>query len=239
MKRNLGNKRLVVAISLLLLMIVFFPVMHAQKTDEPKFWLTIIIEGEGTVIKEPDMEGSYPNNTVVTLTANAAEDWNFSHWSGDLTGNDNPATIIMDENKTITAHFIQFTDVTPPVVQITRPGNAMYFFDRELMAMQSPFVVQMITLGANASDTETDINRVEFYVNDALKGTDTTPPFTHLWSEIISGQYTIKAVAYDNAGNSASTELQVFKWRLHPILLVPLIIPLWLIGFIFTHRGFS
>ena len=31
---------------------------------------------------------------------------------------------------------------------------------------------------------------------------------------------TIKVVAYDTEGNSATDELEVFKWRLHPLLLL-------------------
>jgi uncharacterized repeat protein (TIGR02543 family) len=43
----------------------------------------------------------------VTLTANPASDYGFDRWSGDLTGSTNPTTIVMDEDKAITAHFHQ------------------------------------------------------------------------------------------------------------------------------------
>jgi hypothetical protein len=185
------------------------------------------------------MEGWYVINTTVVLNAVADPDWNFSHWSGDLTGHENPATIIMDRNKTITAHFIQYVDTTPPTIEITKPINALYFFDTEFSARESPFIIQMLTVTANASDTETDIEKVEFYINDGMRFVDSYAPYEFLWTEIISGQYTIKVIAYDNAGNSADTEISVFKWRLHPILVLPLFIPLFLLGYLFTHRGFS
>jgi len=51
--------------------------------------------------------GIYDAGTVVTLTANPSSGWEFDHWSGDLSGTSNPATITMDKNKSVTANFIQ------------------------------------------------------------------------------------------------------------------------------------
>ena len=70
------------------------------------YTLTINIEGQGAVEKDPDLE-SYPYGTTVELTAVPEDAWAFSHWSGDLTGSNNPEYITMDENKSITAHFTQ------------------------------------------------------------------------------------------------------------------------------------
>ncbi|HWR77548.1 MAG TPA: Ig-like domain-containing protein [Thiobacillus sp.] len=44
------------------------------------------------------------------------------------------------------------------------------------------------------------INRVEFYVNNALLGTLTAPPYNSTWSNAPAGTYTIAAKAYDNLG---------------------------------------
>ncbi|MFA4837722.1 MAG: InlB B-repeat-containing protein, partial [Dehalococcoidia bacterium] len=49
--------------------------------------------------------GTYDAGTPVELTANATNGYIFSHWSGALTGNTNPATITMDGNKDVTANF--------------------------------------------------------------------------------------------------------------------------------------
>ena len=39
--------------------------------------------------------------------------WGFDHWSGNLTGSNNPEYIFMDGNKTVTATFIQlFPDLS-------------------------------------------------------------------------------------------------------------------------------
>ncbi len=85
-------------------------VMDGNKTVTAHFIvenynLSINITGNGCVIKDPDQE-NYTYATLVNLSAVADSDWMFDHWSGDLTGNDNPVKINMTDNKNITAHFI-------------------------------------------------------------------------------------------------------------------------------------
>jgi uncharacterized repeat protein (TIGR02543 family) len=60
--------------------------------------------GAGSVAISPG-QGTYDHGTPVTLTATPASGSHFVGWSGDLTGTTNPATIIMDADKTITATF--------------------------------------------------------------------------------------------------------------------------------------
>jgi hypothetical protein len=71
-----------------------------------EYTLTIDVEGNGEVIKDPD-QSTYEHGTMVELTAESDSGWTFDHWSGDLTGDNNPEYITMDENKTVTAHFVE------------------------------------------------------------------------------------------------------------------------------------
>ncbi|KMQ52097.1 M6 family metalloprotease domain-containing protein [Chitinispirillum alkaliphilum] len=54
-----------------------------------------------------------PNKTVfdfgesVVLTASANDGYEFSHWSGDASGTENPLTLTMDRNRTVRANFVQ------------------------------------------------------------------------------------------------------------------------------------
>jgi cell wall-associated NlpC family hydrolase/ribosomal protein L11 len=70
------------------------------------YTLSLDVQGEGWVNLNPNND-SYLEGTYVTLTANPADGWEFDRWSGDLTGSQNPATIIMNSDKSITAIFIQ------------------------------------------------------------------------------------------------------------------------------------
>jgi hypothetical protein len=62
--------------------------------------------GSGTITLEPTQPGDgYTLNEQVTATAAPSEGHKFSHWEGDLEGSANPATLVMDSSKTITAVF--------------------------------------------------------------------------------------------------------------------------------------
>lgn len=58
----------------------------------------------GTLSKNPD-QPTYSHNSEVILTANPDTGYEFSSWSGDATGTDNPLTLVMDSNKSVTANF--------------------------------------------------------------------------------------------------------------------------------------
>jgi uncharacterized repeat protein (TIGR02543 family) len=191
---------------------------------QKEYTLTIIVDGQGTVTKDPSLP-TYLYGTAVELTATPDSDWVFSSWSGDLNSTQNPQSITMDGNKTITAHFVyNGDDMNPPVIEITRPTNdGFYIFNQFILPFKMlgmPIIVQMITLEANASDNESGIEQVEFFVDGLPVGTDTSTPYSCDWREIRSGKHTITATATDNAGNTATTQdLVVFKWRFHPALI--------------------
>ena len=68
--------------------------------------LTVNIIGNGIVNRVPDLP-YYPRGSAVELTAVPDTGWEFSHWSGNLWGSQNPDTIIMDGDKTVNANFIE------------------------------------------------------------------------------------------------------------------------------------
>ena len=207
--------------------------VDAQFTLQGGFTLTITIQGSGSVVKVPDQE-SYTYGQVVQLTANPAADWVFNHWAGDLSGSTNPTTITMTGNKAVTANFtLAGDDTIPPVVEIIKPINAIYIFNKPILPFRMPVVVQLITIEVNASDNQSGIDRVEFYIDGVLKGNDSSAPYSYDWNEIRSGKRTIKVTAYDNAGNIASAEILVFKWRFHPILIIPIL----LLGMLWARYG--
>jgi len=72
--------------------------------DVEHYNLTVSVEGEGST--DPS-EGThtYEEDTEVTVTATAAEDWYFVNWTGDHEGDEEQINITMDEDKNITAWF--------------------------------------------------------------------------------------------------------------------------------------
>ncbi|MFQ5636670.1 MAG: Ig-like domain-containing protein, partial [bacterium] len=68
------------------------------------FFLATNTSGSGSIELSP-AGGVYEDSTVVTLTAIPAPGWTFGGWSGDLSGLENPTTLLVDGNKNVTATF--------------------------------------------------------------------------------------------------------------------------------------
>ena len=80
---------------------VFAPVLHILETS-------VHPGGSGEVIIEPlpSTSEGYPPSAEVSVEAIASEGYQFSHWSGDATGSQNPVTIVMDSDTQLVAHFV-------------------------------------------------------------------------------------------------------------------------------------
>lgn len=59
----------------------------------------------------------YYYNDLVTLTAVPNAGYLFDHWNGDLTGTQNPDSVTMDTDKSVTAVFIPESQNQPPVAK--------------------------------------------------------------------------------------------------------------------------
>ena len=90
-------------------------------TFPTQYALTVNIAGSGVV---NPAGGDYDAGTMVTLAATPNAGYQFSGWSGDLTGAANPATITMDANKNITATFIPSSSGGQVVYQETKTGGS-------------------------------------------------------------------------------------------------------------------
>ncbi len=70
--------------------------------------LIITIDGDGTVKQRAIINPSgreYPNGTIVELTPVPDDGWEFESWGGDLSGNQSPQIITIDEEKNVTVKF--------------------------------------------------------------------------------------------------------------------------------------
>ena len=88
-------------------------------------------------------------------------------------------------------------DTTPPQVSITNPTN-------------SSTVSGTINIQANATDNK-GISKVEFYVDGALKSTDTSSPYAYSWdtAAVSNAAHTLKAIAYDTSSNKNEAQINI------------------------------
>jgi len=89
--------------------------------------------GSGTIDRAPPGDNGGPDGAwynsgeLVQLTANPNSEYQFDHWSGDLSGSTNPDSIIMNSPKSVIANFLKnwaiIVATDPPGMTITADGN--------------------------------------------------------------------------------------------------------------------
>jgi len=105
-------------------------------------------------------------------------------------------------------------DEISPDVNIVKPEKALYLFNLKIRRylLRKPFIVGRIEINVDTSDLESGVNYVEYYVDDKLRYSDSSYPYSWIWNERAFGIKTIKVLCYDNAGNTASDEVVVWKF---------------------------
>ncbi|MFW6144732.1 MAG: InlB B-repeat-containing protein, partial [Candidatus Natronoplasma sp.] len=109
---------------------------HFSELEENESVLTIYVEGEGST--EPGKGVHvYDEGSEVTVTATPEEGWEFSHWEGDVSEEEESEniTLMLDEDKEVTAHFeeevveyelsIESTDGGG----VVEPGEGVFVFE--------------------------------------------------------------------------------------------------------------
>lgn len=74
--------------------------------------------------------GTFNAGTQLNVIATPSDGYRFNQWTGDITGNSNKSTLLMDANKTVTANFTKVYNLTitvPLNVGATvSPGSGIY-----------------------------------------------------------------------------------------------------------------
>ena len=100
----------------------------------------------------------------------------------------------------------------PPAVAISAPAPGTTFT-----------VPASITIDAAATDTDGTVQRVDFYANGSLIGSDTQAPFSITWEGAEPGTVSLTAVATDDAGattTSAAVQVAVTAGNAPPVIAI-------------------
>lgn len=107
---------------------------------QDEYTLSLVVDptDSGTVSVEP-LQTTYHYGDEVTLTSIANPGWTFSGWSGDASGTDNPLSVTITGNTTITATFTQneytlsiMVDPTDSGTVTVSPDQATYHYGDEV-----------------------------------------------------------------------------------------------------------
>lgn len=90
-------------------------------------------------------------------------------------------------------------DMKDPEVSITSPVTGAYY------TIDSGTQSADITISARAEDPDGSIAKVMFYEGEVLIGTSTSAPYTFEYKGVTPGHHTVKAVAVDDEGRTATS----------------------------------
>lgn len=112
------------------------------------------------------------------------------------------------------------SDTIPPTIQVLSPLNGLYIRNHRFLAglmKNRIIIVGRITITAEASDAQSGIAKVAFYVDDMVtpQAVVTQPPYQWTWTNrslLTHHKHTIDVVAFDNAGNINEVLFSVHRY---------------------------
>ncbi len=104
-----------------------------------------------------------------------------------------------------------------PNVSIIEPQKGLYLRDKKIFPriFRPTLIIGKFTIKAEATDEDSGIDKVEFYVNGKYLGNDTTEPYTQIWEKNrirIFHIFIIKVIAYDKSGLTSIDRMIIKKF---------------------------
>ncbi len=142
--------------------------IYVQAHFDTAYYLTVNASNGSVVLDPPG--GIYDSARVVSMTAVPDSAYRFTGWSGDLISIDNPDTVQLDTNITVTAHFLRMFSLTSNTIS---GGNITFSPDTTGGAIYDSATVVTFSAtpdsgyrfvgwsGAISSDSTTDSVRVD------------------------------------------------------------------------------
>lgn len=110
----------------------------------------------------------------------------------------------------------RYDDSVFPSLKITKPDKGLYIFNIGVLHgfFEKPLIIGDIDITVDMDDSQIGVKKVEFYVDEELKSTDTKKPYSWTWDErgLLKHNHIIKVAVSDWAGNIFSKEITVWKF---------------------------
>jgi hypothetical protein len=122
-------------------------------------------------------------------------------------------TIIDQEGNSSSDTTLVSVDYPNPTVVITRPTNALYIANKEIIPFSFPVILGKITVEVDAVQEHYGIDRVVFYVHGTAQLVDTTPPYSWTWTQRnFRFRDNIWVTVWDTKGRYVEQNIDVIKW---------------------------
>jgi len=95
--------------------------------------------------------------------------------------------------------------------EITKPFKGLYIENKKITSTLEKTIV-FGSIDIEVVTYNNMITKVDFYIDNVYKATDTTVPYSWTWNERELGKKVIKAVAYDDNGNQYSSMITIQKY---------------------------
>jgi subtilisin family serine protease len=185
----------------------------ATATAEYRLDARVAAAGQGGKF-HVEVDGTDVTGLMVVPNTGGWQSWQTISRTGiPLTAGPHLLLVVMDSNGASgyvgNLNYLRFTTPginAPPSVQLTSPANGAKF--------GAP---ASVVLSANASDLDGSVTQVGFYAGPTLLAIDKTPPFTFSWNDVPAGDYSLTAIATDDAGAGATSGVVA----VHVVLLPP------------------
>ncbi|MGX1927007.1 chitinase C-terminal domain-containing protein [Vibrio sp. NH-7] len=198
------------------------------------FWKSLGSCDGGVVVNEPPVVSltaplatdSISEGAVIALAASASDsDGSVARVEfqvdGVVVGNATGAPYTVDWTATAGNHSVSATafddqgeasivSTTAITVDASQPGNLAPTVDVALSSANVE-VGSVVTLTANAADSDGSVDKVDFYVAGQLVGTTVTPPYTLDYTTTAAGTLSVYAKATDNLGKSTNSTAVALK----------------------------
>lgn len=126
-------------------------------------------------------------------------------WTAEGTGQRNIEVVAYGDNNLSSNDSVVISVADTPIPSISLVLNSP--------DGQSDYKVgDSVTLGASVTTENTDVDRVEFWVNNGIVGSDNTVPYAAIWTPSAAGDYVVKALAHattDNLSDEQSVAVNV------------------------------
>jgi len=103
-------------------------------------------------------------------------------------------------------------DNQPPFIDLEKPINAIYINNRAVIPFFKPLIIGSINITFSAVDNETEVEKMELYINDALVKTIYSSSGVYTWDDKVFKRCELKIKAIDSSENS--NEMKQIVWKL-------------------------